>query len=294
MEERKVNTHTTVREKYGSIAQDVASSGTAACCAPELRCCDPITKNLYSSEEQGLLPEKAVLASLGCGNPTALIDLKPGETVLDLGSGGGIDVLLSAKRVGPAGKAYGLDMTDEMLELARENQRQAGVTNVEFLKGQIESVPLPAGSVDVIISNCVINLSPDKDRVLQEAFRVLRPGGRFAVSDVVVLGEVPPAVRDSMLLWVGCIAGALEKSEYQRKLEAAGFTGISFEITRTYNMEDARQFLTQSGVDVDAIAPQVDGKFVSAFVRATKPRSCCGPDCCSSNEDTHELQNQAL
>ncbi len=276
-----MSTHTAVREKYGSIANDVATTGTAACCSPQLRCCDPITNNLYTTEEQGSLPEKAVLASLGCGNPTALIDLHPGETVLDLGSGGGIDVLLSAKRVGPTGKAYGLDMTDEMLELARQNQQQAGVTNVEFLKGQIEHVPLPDNSVDVIISNCVINLSPDKDRVLAEAIRVLRPRGRFAVSDVVVLGEVPDEVRKSMLLWVGCIAGALERSEYQRKLEAAGFTNISFEITRTYDIEDARQFLTESGVDVDAIAPQVDGKFVSAFVRATKPKSCCGPDCCA-------------
>ncbi len=268
-----MNTHTAVREKYGSIANDVATTGTPACCSPQLRCCDPITKNLYTTEEQGSLPEKAVLASLGCGNPTALIDLHPGETVLDLGSGGGIDVLLSAKRVGPAGKAYGLDMTDEMLELALENQRQSGVTNVEFLKGQIERVPLPDNSVDVIISNCVINLSPDKDRVLTEANRVLRPGGRFAVSDVVVLSEVPDEVRKSMLLWVGCIAGALEQSDYRRKLEAAGFTNISFETTRTYDIEDARQFLTESGVDVDAIAPQVEGKFVSAFVRATKPES---------------------
>jgi len=276
-----MGTHEAVRERYGSVATDVAQSGSAACCNPQLRCCDPITKNLYSADEQGSLPEKAVLASLGCGNPTALIDLRPGETVLDLGSGGGIDVLLSAKRVGPTGKAYGLDMTDEMLALARENQRQAGVTNVDFLKGQIEAVPLPANSVDVIISNCVINLSPDKDRVLAEAFRVLRPGGRFAVSDVIVLGEVPDAVRNSMLLWVGCIAGALEQSEYHRKLEAAGFTNISFEITRSYNIEDARQFLTEAGIDVDAIAPQVQGKFASAFVRAVKPQSCCGPDCCA-------------
>jgi len=276
-----MGTHEAVRERYGSVATDVARSGSSACCNPQLRCCDPITKNLYSADEQGSLPAKAVLASLGCGNPTALIDLRPGETVLDLGSGGGIDVLLSAKRVGPTGKAYGLDMTDEMLALARENQRQAGVTNVEFLKGQIEAVPLPANSVDVIISNCVINLSPDKDRVLAEAFRVLRPGGRFAVSDVIVLGEVPDAVRNSMLLWVGCIAGALEQSEYHRKLESAGFTNISFEITRTYDIEDARQFLTEAGIDVDAIAPQVQGKFASAFVRAVKPQSCCGPDCCA-------------
>src|ERR1700744_1499916 len=209
-----MGTHNAVREKYGSIANDVAATGTAACCTPEMRCCDPISKGLYTADEQGSLPEKAVLASLGCGNPTALIDLRPGETVLDLGSGGGIDVLLSAKRVGPAGKAYGLDMTDEMLSLARENQRQAGVTNVEFLKGEIENIPLPDNSVDVVISNCVINLSADKDRVLREAFRVLKPGGRFAVSDVVTRGEVPPEVRQSMLLWVGCIAGALEEHEY--------------------------------------------------------------------------------
>lgn len=283
-----MGTHNAVREKYGSIASDVAATGTTACCTPQMRCCDPITKGLYSADEQGSLPEKAVLASLGCGNPTALIDLHPGETVLDLGSGGGIDVLLSAKRVGPTGKAYGLDMTDEMLELARENQRQAGVTNVEFLKGQIEHVPLPDNSVDVIISNCVINLSPDKDRVLSEALRVLRPGGRFAVSDVVVLGEVPDEVRKSMLLWVGCIAGALEQSEYQHKLEAAGFNDISFETTRTYNIEDARQFLTKSGVDVDAIAPQVEGKFLSAFVRATKPEPCCGPDCCTPTDQADQ------
>src|SRR6185312_12357485 len=268
-----MDTQTVVREKYGSIARSVTESSAAACCDPAMRCCDPITKNLYGDAEKDTLPEKAVLASLGCGNPTALIDLKPGQTVLDLGSGGGIDVLLSAKRVGPTGKAYGLDMTDEMLALARENQRQAGVTNVEFLKGQIEAVPLPDSSVDVIISNCVINLSPDKDRVLSEAFRVLRPGGRFAVSDVVLLGDVPDAVRNSMLLWVGCIAGALQRSDYQHKLEAAGFTDISFEITRTYDIEDARQFLTEAGIEVDAIAPKVEGKFASAFVRAVKPQS---------------------
>jgi SAM-dependent methyltransferase len=247
-----------------------------------MRCCDPITKDLYTADEQGSLPEKAVLASLGCGNPTALIDLHPGETVLDLGSGGGIDVLLSARRVGPSGKAYGLDMTDEMLALARENQRQSGIANAEFLRGEIEDIPLPDNSVDVVISNCVINLSPDKDRVLSEAFRVLRPDGRFAVSDVVVLGEVPDAVRNSMLLWVGCIAGALERSEYQRKPESAGFTDITFETTRTYNIEDARHFLTEAGIDVDAIAPHVENKFVSAFVRAKKPQSCCGPACCAA------------
>lgn len=267
-----MGTYQAVREKYGSIATDVTKSKISACCDPQLRCCDPITKDLYSADEQGSLPEKAILASLGCGNPTALIDLRPGETVLDLGSGGGIDVLLSAKRVGPTGKAYGLDMTDEMLNLARENRRQACVTNVEFLKGQIEAVPLPDSSVDVVISNCVINLSPDKDRVLSEAFRVLRPAGRLAVSDVVVLGDVPDTVRNSMLLWVGCIAGALQQSDYQQKLKAAGFTDVSFEITRTYHIEDARQFLTEAGINVDAIALQVQGKFASAFVRASKPQ----------------------
>ena len=275
---------TAVREKYGSIARSVAQSSASACCDPAMRCCDPITKNLYSADEHGQLPENAVLASLGCGNPTALIDLKPGETVLDLGSGGGIDVLLSARRVGPTGKAYGLDMTDDMLALARENQRQAGVSNVEFLKGEIENIPLPDNSVDVVISNCVINLSANKSRVLGEAFRVLRPGGRFAVSDVVVNGEVPDAVRQSMLLWVGCIAGALEQEDYRARLLAAGFTHVDFEATRTYDIEDARVFLTEAGVDVDEIAPQVEGKFLSAFIRATKPadtKSCCGPNCCS-------------
>jgi arsenite methyltransferase len=272
-----------VRQKYGAIAQSVAQNAAQVCCDPALRCCDPITKDLYSDTQHDSLPEKAVLASLGCGNPTALIDLKPGETVLDLGSGGGIDVLLSAKRVGPTGKAYGLDMTDEMLALARENQRQSGITNVEFLKGEIENIPLPDESVDVIISNCVINLSSNKDRVLREAFRVLRPGGRFAVSDVVVRGKVPAAVRQSMLLWVGCIAGALEESEYRAKLKAACFENIDLEITRTYNIEDARHFLTEAGIDVDDIAPQVEDKFVSAFVRATKPKpSCCGTDCCTA------------
>ena len=268
-----------VRQKYGSAARAVAETGKAqACCEPSLRCCDPITTNLYSADERGLIPEKAMLASLGCGNPTALLSLKAGETVLDLGSGGGIDVLLSARRVGPTGKAYGLDMTDEMLALARENQRQAGVENVEFLKGEIENIPLPDGSVDVVISNCVINLSADKDRVLREAFRVLRPGGRFAVSDVVVRGEVPAAVRESMLLWSGCIAGALKENDYRAKLTAAGFGEVELEPTRIYNVEDARQFLTGAGLDVDAIAPQVEGKFVSAFIRARKPsEACCGP-----------------
>lgn len=281
-----MNTQSAVREKYGSIAKQVARTGSAAYCDPGLRCCDPITKNLYSSSEQGTLPRKAVLASLGCGNPTALIDLRAGETVLDLGSGGGIDVLLSAKRVGPAGKAYGLDMTDEMLALARENQRQAGVDNVEFLKGEIENIPLSDGSVDVVVSNCVINLSSDKDRVLREAFRVLRPGGRFAVSDVVVRGEVPEAVRQSMLLWVGCIAGALEESEYRVKLQRAGFADVDVEPTRVYDIEDARHFLTEAGVAVDEIAPQVEGRIVSAFVRATKPKEpCCGPDCCGADSE---------
>ena len=277
-----------VKQKYGSAARSVATTGSMqACCDPSLRCCDPITTNLYSAGEKGLLPEKAVLASLGCGNPTALIELKPGEIVLDLGSGGGIDVLLSARRVGPTGKAYGLDMTDEMLALARENQRQAGVENVEFLKGEIEKIPLPDNTVDVIISNCVINLSADKDRVLREAFRVLKPGGRFAVSDVVVRGAVPDAVRQSMLLWVGCIAGALEEQDYRARLIAAGFANVTFEPTREYSIEDARQFLTEAGVDVDAIAPAVDGKFLSAFIRAAKPNAaCCAPGCCSSTTNS--------
>jgi SAM-dependent methyltransferase len=273
-----------VKEKYGSAAREVSSTGgVAACCDLGLRCCDPITRGLYSSSETSLVPEKAVLASLGCGNPTALIDLKQGQVVLDLGSGGGIDVLLSARRVGPSGMAFGLDMTDEMLALARENQRQAGVENVEFLKGQIESIPLPDNSVDVVISNCVINLSSDKARVLKEAFRVLRPGGCLAVSDVVVRGEVPDAVRRSMLLWVGCIAGALEESDYRAMLRDAGFVDIDMEATRTYKIEDARQFLEEAGVNVDEIAAQVDGRFRSAFIRATKPNSaCCEPECCSA------------
>jgi arsenite methyltransferase len=274
-----------VKEKYGQAALD-ARSGRSACCGPSptlASCCDPITSNLYSAQESGDLPDAALRASLGCGNPTALAELKPGETVLDLGSGGGIDVLLSAKRVGPAGKAYGLDMTDEMLALALENKKKAGVTNVEFLKGEIENIPLPANSVDVIISNCVINLSGDKDRVLREAFRVLKPGGRFAISDVVVTGDVPADIRKSMELWVGCIAGALRDSEYTTKLEQAGFEDVGIEPTRVYDVEDARQFLTGQGIDVDAIAPQVAGKFMSAFVRARKPAaaSCCGPNCCS-------------
>jgi SAM-dependent methyltransferase len=272
-----------VKEKYGEAARAVAEKGSVqACCDAGLRCCDPITSNLYSENEKGMIPEKAVLASLGCGNPTALVELKEGETVLDLGSGGGIDVLLSARRVGPSGKAYGLDMTDEMLALSRENQKKAGVENVEFLKGEIENIPLPDNSVDVIISNCVINLSADKDKVLREALRVLKPGGRFAVSDVVVRGSVPDEVRQSMLLWVGCVAGALSENDYVAKLKNACFEDISVEPTRVYDIEDARQFLTEAGVDVDAIAPQVSGKFFSAFIRAQKPqgRSCCGPACC--------------
>jgi arsenite methyltransferase len=281
-----MSNQTAVREKYGSIARSVTEAGAAACCDPAMRCCDPITKDLYGDGEKSMLPENAVLASLGCGNPTALIELKPGETVLDLGSGGGIDVLLSARRVGPTGKAYGLDMTDDMLALARENQRKAGAMNVEFLKGEIENIPLPDNSVDVVISNCVINLSADKSRVLGEAFRVLRPGGRFAVSDVVVNGEVPEAVRQSMLLWVGCIAGALEKEDYRAKLSATGFADVSFETTRTYDIEDARIFLTEAGIAVDEIAPQVEGKFLSAFIRATKPASaCCEPDCCLTAQE---------
>lgn len=285
----EVDVKEVVKEKYGAAARSVAS-GAACCCggaSAAIDGCDPITSNLYDALQTSDLPETAVLASLGCGNPTALAELKPGEVVLDLGSGGGIDVLLSAKRVGPTGKAYGLDMTDDMLALARENQTKAGVTNVEFLKGEIEAVPLPDNSVDVIISNCVINLSGDKDKVLAEAFRVLKPGGRFAVSDVVTQGEVPDAARKQMLLWVGCIAGALQDTDFEAKLAAVGFTGISIEPTRVYDVEDAREFLSVAGVDVDAIAPQVAGKFMSAFVRATKPggaaaeKSCCGPSCCS-------------
>jgi len=288
-----MSNQTAVREKYGSIARSVSQQGATACCDPTMRCCDPITKDLYGDGEKGMLPEKAVLASLGCGNPTALIELKPGETVLDLGSGGGIDVLLSAARVGPTGKAYGLDMTDDMLALARENQRQAGATNVEFLKGEIENIPLPDQSVDVVISNCVINLSVDKSRVLREAFRVLRPGGRFAVSDVVVRGEVPDSVRQSMLLWVGCIAGALEESDYRAKLQAAGFVDIDFEPTRTYNIEDARVFLNEAGIAVDDIAPMVEGKFLSAFIRAAKPKTaCCEPGCCDPITATQKSETR--
>jgi arsenite methyltransferase len=261
-----------VKDKYGKAALRVTTGGSSCCgSSPSRGECDPITSNLYSTTETEGLPAEAAAASLGCGNPTALAELKPGESVLDLGSGGGIDVLLSAKRVGPTGKAYGLDMTDEMLALARENQRKAGVDNVEFLKGEIEQIPLPDNTVDVIISNCVINLSADKDRVLAEAFRVLKPGGRFAVSDVVVRGEVPAAIRRSVELWIGCVAGALEEQEYREKLAKAGFETIDVEPTRVYRVEDARDFLAGSGMDAEAIAPQVDGKFMSAFVRARKP-----------------------
>jgi arsenite methyltransferase len=270
-----------VKEKYGQAALRVKTGGSSCCGATTgSGCGDPITSNLYDALQAEQIPEEALLASLGCGNPTALAKLSPGEVVLDLGSGGGIDVLLSAKRVGLKGKAYGLDMTDEMLALANENKRKAGVENVEFLKGEIEQIPLPDNSVDVIISNCVINLSADKDRVLQEAFRVLKPGGRFAVSDVVTRGEIPAAIRQSVLLWVGCVAGALEENDYRVKLMAAGFETIEIEPTRVYRMEDAREFLDGQNVDVNAIAPLVDGKFMSAFVRAVKPQSCCGPTCC--------------
>ena len=262
-----------VKEKYGQAALRVtaAEARAAGRTAPPTSCCDPITSQLYDVSQISQIPEEALLASLGCGNPTALAKLNPGEMVLDLGSGGGIDVLLSARRVGPTGKAYGLDMTDEMLALANENKQKSGIENVEFLKGEIEHIPLPDNSVDVIISNCVINLSADKDRVLREAFRVLKPGGRFAVSDVVTRGEMLPAIRQSVLLWVGCVAGRSEENEYRAKLAAAGFEQIELEPTRIYHAEDAREFLAGEGVDVDAIAPQVDGKFMSAFVRAVKP-----------------------
>jgi arsenite methyltransferase len=271
-----------VKEHYGKAAVQ-AQSGSRSCCGP-LSCCssvDPITKNLYSLDEMAELPEKAVLASLGCGNPTALAELSPGETVLDLGSGGGIDVLLSAKRVGPEGKAYGLDMTNEMLALARENQRKAGVKNVEFLKGEIESIPLPDNSVDVIISNCVINLSADKNSVLREAFRVLKPGGRFAVSDVVVLGDVPADIRKNVELWAGCVAGALHQDEYRSKLRNAGFETVDIEPTRVYQGQDVRDLLAGTDLGAESIIAQIEGKFASAFIRARKPAaSCCGPNCC--------------
>ena len=279
-----------VKSKYAEAANQVASGGSPCCGGGNSR--DPITGNLYDESQISALPEEALKASLGCGNPTALAELRPGETVLDLGSGGGIDVLLSARRVGPEGKAYGLDMTDEMLGLARENQRKAGVHNVEFLKGEIENIPLPENAIDVVISNCVINLSADKNRVLQEAFRVLRPGGRFAVSDVVVRGPVPAEIRKNVELWIGCIAGAMDESEYRAKLTAAGFEAIEIEPTRVYKIEDARQFLAGVGLDVEAIAPQVGDKFASAFIRARKPvlkkgiaeSACCAPSCCSTAE----------
>ncbi|MEP6905621.1 MAG: arsenite methyltransferase [Gemmatimonadales bacterium] len=278
-----------VKEKYGQAALRVSEGNTDASCGGSTACCgatteswDPITANLYDEGQTAGIPAEALLASLGCGNPTALAELKAGETVLDLGSGGGIDVLLSAKRVGPTGKAYGLDMTDEMLALANENKRKAGAENVEFLKGEIESIPLPDSTVDVIISNCVINLSGDKQRVIEEAFRVLKPGGRFAVSDVVVRGAVPDEVKRNMELWIGCVAGALEESEYGRLLSAAGFTDVDIEPTRVYRVEDAAAFLTGTGLDVAKVSSEIEGRFMSAFVRATKPAAgCCGPDCCS-------------
>jgi SAM-dependent methyltransferase len=291
-----------VREKYGQVATRVAQGTANSCCggaSGAIGNCDPITFNLYDSVQAGDVPEKALLASLGCGNPTALAELQAGETVLDLGSGGGIDVLLSARRVGPSGRAFGLDMTDQMLALAEENKRKSGLENVHFLKGEIEHIPLPDNSVDVIISNCVINLSGDKDRVLREAFRVLKPGGRFAVSDVVVRGDVPPAIRRNMELWVGCVAGALSDTEYLAKLAAAGFVQAGIEVTRVYSVEDARDFLTGRGEDLEQLAQQLDGKFVSGFIRAVKPpigslaaakeaaaakspakAACCGPGCC--------------
>jgi len=283
----ETNIKESVKEKYGQAALRVKSGGGSCCGAsPSAGCSDPITSNLYDENQTNQIPQEAVLASLGCGNPTALARLNPGEVVLDLGSGGGIDVLLSARRVGPTGKAYGLDMTDEMLALANENKRKAGTENVEFLKGEIEHIPLPDNTVDVIISNCVINLSADKDAVLREAFRVLKPGGRFAVSDVVTRGEILPEIRKSVLLWVGCMAGALDEAEYRNKLSAAGFQQIDVEPTRIYKSTDAKEYLAEAGIDADAIAPQVDGKFISAFVRAVKPtsqskESCCGPTCCN-------------
>ena len=268
------NVKDVVKEKYGQAALKARGGEAASCgCGTSTSCCgpDPITTGLYGSGETAELPKEAVNASLGCGNPTALAELTPGEVVLDLGSGGGIDVLLSARRVGPTGKAYGLDMTDEMLALARENQAKSGLTNVEFLRGEIEHIPLPDNSVDVIISNCVINLSADKQQVLREAFRVLKPGGRFAVSDVVVRGEVPEAIRKSMELWVGCVAGAMEEREYTEKLQRAGFTGISLEPWRVYRADEARTFIEEAGLDYGTVKEAADGKFMSAFVRATKP-----------------------
>jgi ubiquinone/menaquinone biosynthesis C-methylase UbiE len=268
------NVKNIVKEKYGAAAKRVACGGGSSCCGAKDRALtgsDPITSNLYDGQQAGEVPEKALLASLGCGNPTALAELKPGETVLDLGSGGGIDVLLSGRRVGPTGMAFGLDMTDQMLALAEENKRKSGLTNVHFLKGEIEHIPLPDNSVDVVISNCVINLSADKDQVLREAFRVLKPGGRFAVSDVVVRGEVPEAIRTSMNLWIGCVAGALSEVDYLAKLKAAGFQNAAMEVTRTYTVEDAKEFLEGESEQAQRLAAQVDGKFVSGFVRASKP-----------------------
>jgi arsenite methyltransferase len=275
-----------VKEKYGQAARRAASGDGNSCCGQDRSgrdgSCDPITSDLYDAAEAGEVPDTAIKASLGCGNPTALAELKPGEVVLDLGSGGGIDVLLSARRVGPTGKAFGLDMTDEMLALAEENKRKSGLANVEFLKGEIENIPLPDTSVDVIISNCVINLSGDKDRVLKEAFRVLKPGGRFAISDVVVRGHVPDAIKKNMELWVGCVAGALSDDEYVAKLVGAGFENVGIEPTRVYSIEDARGFLSGRGLDVDTLVSEVEGKFISAFVRAIKPSiGCCSPGCCS-------------
>jgi SAM-dependent methyltransferase len=279
----------TVKERYGEAAKRAASGALAVgCCGSDAGCGgpDPITSNLYDASQQADVPELALNASLGCGNPTALAELKAGEIVLDLGSGGGIDVLLSARRVGPMGKAYGLDMTDEMLAVARENQQKSGLQNVEFLKGEIEHIPLPDNSVDVIISNCVINLSGDKARVLREAFRVLKPGGRFAVSDVVVKGDVPADIRKSMELWIGCVAGALEDAEYRQLLTGAGFDAIDVEPTRVYRAADAKAFLAEAGLDREGLAESIDGRFMSAFVRAVKPGgeaggSCCGPTCCT-------------
>ena len=275
-----------VRQQYGAAALRVSEGatstsccGTSACCGSTTETWDPITADLYDEQQKSGIPAEAMLASLGCGNPTALAELHEGETVLDLGSGGGIDVLLSAKRVGPTGKVYGLDMTDEMLALADENKRRAGATNVEFLKGEIERIPLPDASVDVIISNCVINLSADKKKVLAEAFRVLKPGGRFAVSDVVVRGDVPAQVRASMELWIGCVAGALEEQEFLSLLRASGFENPSIEPTRIYKTEDAASFLSGTGLDA-TVAGDIDGRFMGAFVRATKPAACCGPSCC--------------
>ena len=275
-----------VKEKYGQAAVRVTTGENTCCGASPVNpeCWDPITSNLYDASQLKQIPEDALLASLGCGNPTALAKLNSGEVVLDLGSGGGIDVLLSARRVGPTGKAYGLDMTDEMLALANENKRKSGLENVEFLKGEIEKIPLPDNSVDVIISNCVINLSADKDKVLREAFRVLKPGGRFAVSDVVTRGEIKPEIRKSILLWVGCIAGALDENEYRSKLTAAGFESIDVEPTRVYRAEDAKDIFAAEGLDVNVMAAEVDGKFMGAFVRAVKPaetKSCCAPTCCN-------------